>query len=94
MAHGLALPLGSALTIQSRPGLGTNIEIWLPSTDEPVQAGSQQPASVPNGGSLGTVLLVDDEPLVRAAAADMLTDPGYSVLEAASAEEKDPSFKD
>jgi CheY-like chemotaxis protein len=32
-------------------------------------------------------LVVDDEPLVRAAAADMLTDPGYSVLEAASAEE-------
>jgi PAS domain S-box-containing protein len=87
MAHGLALQLGGALTIQSRPGLGTNIEIWLPSTDEPVQAGSQQPASVPNAGSRGTVLLVDDEPLVRAAAADMLTDLGYSVVEAASAEE-------
>ena len=86
MAHGLALQLGGALTIQSRPGLGTNIEIWLPSTDEPMQAESQQLASIPNGDSLGTVL-VDDEPLVRAAAADMLTDLGYSVLEAASAEE-------
>jgi signal transduction histidine kinase len=32
MAHGLASQLGGALTIQSRPGLGTNIEIWLPST--------------------------------------------------------------
>ncbi|MGY3345550.1 PAS domain S-box-containing protein [Bradyrhizobium sp. USDA 4459] len=87
MAHGLASQLGGALTIQSRPGVGTNIEMWLPSTDEPVASENQQPASVPSGGALGTALLVDDEPLVRAAAADMLTDLGYAVLEAASAEE-------
>ncbi|WP_409189731.1 PAS domain S-box protein [Bradyrhizobium sp. RDM4] len=87
MAHGLASQLGGSLTIQSRPGLGTNIEIWLPSTDEPVKAESQEQVSTPGGGPLGTALLVDDEPLVRAAAADMLTDIGYAVLEAASAEE-------
>ncbi|MCG2645674.1 MULTISPECIES: PAS domain S-box protein [Bradyrhizobium] len=87
MAHGLASQLGGALTIQSRPGLGTNIEIWLPSTDEPVAPENQQTASVPAVGALGTALLVDDEPLVRAAAADMLMDLGYAVLEAGSAEE-------
>lgn len=87
MAHGLASQLGGALTIQSRPGLGTNIEIWLPSTDQPVQSESPYEASILSGGPLGTALLVDDEPLVRAAAADMLTDIGYTVLEAASAEE-------
>jgi PAS domain S-box-containing protein len=87
MAHGLASQLGGALTIQSRAGLGTNVEMWLPSTDEPVACEDQQPASVSSGGTLGTALLVDDEPLVRTAAADMLTDLGYAVLEAASAEE-------
>ncbi|MBR0799794.1 PAS domain S-box protein [Bradyrhizobium jicamae] len=87
MAHGLASQLGGALTIESRLGLGTNIEIWLPSTDEPVQAESQQQASMPSGATLGTALLVDDEDLVRATTADMLTDLGYAVLEAASAEE-------
>jgi CheY-like chemotaxis protein len=35
----------------------------------------------------GSVLLVDDEELVRLSTADMLTDPGYAVIEAASAEE-------
>jgi signal transduction histidine kinase len=30
MAHGLAAQLGGALTIQSRQGAGTNIELWLP----------------------------------------------------------------
>jgi CheY-like chemotaxis protein len=35
----------------------------------------------------GTVLVVDDEELVRASTADMLADLGYAVVEAASAEE-------
>jgi PAS domain S-box-containing protein len=29
MVHGLASQLGGALTITSRPGLGTNVELWL-----------------------------------------------------------------
>jgi PAS domain S-box-containing protein len=32
MAHGLASQLGGALTIRSRPGVGTNIELWLPAS--------------------------------------------------------------
>lgn len=87
MAHGLASQLEGALTIQSRPGLGTDIEIWLPSTDEPVRAENHQLASMPSGGTLGTALLVDDEDLVRATVADMLTELGYAVLETGSAEE-------
>jgi PAS domain S-box-containing protein len=87
MAHGVASQLGGALTIESSVGLGTNIEIWLPSTDEPVEEVNQQQVSAPTGGTLGTVLLVDDEELVRATAADILSDIGYTVVEAASAEE-------
>jgi CheY-like chemotaxis protein len=36
---------------------------------------------------MGLVLLVDDEPLARDSTADMITDLGYEVLEATSAEE-------
>jgi CheY-like chemotaxis protein len=36
---------------------------------------------------IGTALLVDDEELVRMSTADMLSDLGYKVVEAASAEE-------
>jgi CheY-like chemotaxis protein len=89
MVHGLASQLGGALTIESAPGLGTNIELWLPTCE----AGSKGPAAAraaapeSDSRSVGTVLLVDDEELVRMSTADMLADLGYTVTEAASAEE-------
>ncbi|WP_156362779.1 PAS domain-containing protein [Rubellimicrobium mesophilum] len=89
MVHGLAAQLGGALTIRSRPGLGTNVELWLPVAEDGGIAEAGPPddpreAAVPGNG---TVLLVDDEDLVRATAADMLADLGYGVVEASSAEE-------
>ena len=87
MVHGLASQLDGALTIQSRPGLGTNIELWLPvSTAAPVATETVRDApAVPP--PLGTALLVDDEELVRMSTADMLIELGYAVIEAASGEE-------
>jgi len=87
MVHGLASQLGGALTIQSWPGLGTNVELWLPRSAagpelaRPVSQASEFP------GKRGTALLVDDEELVRMSTADMLGDLGYTVVEASSAEE-------
>jgi CheY-like chemotaxis protein len=86
MVHGLALQLGGALTIRSRPGLGTNVELWLPQSDAPPDAvapTSSTSAAVP---VRGTALLVDDEQFVRLSTANMLSDLGYRVIEAASAE--------
>ncbi|MGC2087049.1 MAG: ATP-binding protein [Bradyrhizobium sp.] len=88
MVHGLALQLGGALQIQSRLGVGTNVELWLPLSDEPAQREQEHDdaAQALNPGA-GTALLVDDEELVRASTADMLADLGYAVVEAGSAEE-------
>ncbi|MCW8086651.1 PAS domain-containing protein [Sabulicella glaciei] len=87
MAHGLASQLGGALRIHSRPGLGTNIELWLPQSAVAPEAAEAEPEAVPDAGSCGRALLVDDEELVRLSTADMLSDLGYEVIEAASAEE-------
>lgn len=86
MVHGLALQLGGALTINSKPGIGTNVELWLaPSGDE--ARGEAQPAepAEPFAHARGLALLVDDEDMVRLSTADMLTDLGYQVIEANSA---------
>jgi PAS domain S-box-containing protein len=87
MAHGLASQLGGALTIQSRPGVGTNITIWLPASEAAADVGTPPVEDSSDSVAAGTALLVDDEELVRMSTADMLGDLGYSVVEAASAEE-------
>jgi PAS domain S-box-containing protein len=87
MVHGLASQLGGALTIQSRPGRGTNVELWLPQSAEGLEAVSPAAGSPELPGTRGTALLVDDEDLVRMITADMLSDLGYAVIEATSAEE-------
>lgn len=86
MVHGLASQLGGALTLQSRVQLGTTVELWLPVSAACVEPRAQGDAPTVSAGA-GLVLLVDDEELVRASTADMLTEIGFSVEEAASAEE-------
>jgi PAS domain S-box-containing protein len=87
MVHGLASQLRGALEVRSEPGLGTNVELWLP-------VASASPALKRNDDVIekptfreGTVLLVDDEDLVRASTAEMLLELGYEVIEASSGEE-------
>jgi PAS domain S-box-containing protein len=85
MVHGLASQLGGALIIKSRPELGTNVELWLPVSETPAEAAKPVvPAEAAT--RTGVALLVDDEELVRATTADMLSDLGYEVVEADSAE--------
>ncbi len=86
MVHGLALQLGGALSITSRPGVGTNVELWLPVSRE-IPA-LEKPASIDAApASGGTILLVDDDALVRATSAELLKELGFEVTEAASGQE-------
>ena len=86
MAHGLALQLGGALRLESRVGLGTRAELWLPVTVEaPAQA--TLAAAVPEeddtsaGSERVTILLVDDDPLISNSTAYLLEDLGHEVIE-------------
>jgi nitrogen-specific signal transduction histidine kinase/CheY-like chemotaxis protein len=82
MVHGLAAQLGGALTLDSRPGEGTVAALWLPVSDElPLSAAAGRAPQEARRAKAGTVILVDDEPLVRASTADMLFELGYEVVE-------------
>nr|WP_083276689.1 PAS domain S-box protein [Sphingobium phenoxybenzoativorans] len=87
MVHGLASQLGGGLSIQSRPGMGTNIELWLPISDTRVEEVTDHQHAAATAAHQGVALLVDDEELVRMSTADMLTELGYAIIEASSAEE-------
>jgi CheY-like chemotaxis protein/two-component sensor histidine kinase len=86
MVHGLASQLGGALAIHSRPGLGTNVELWLPLSENRPDVAAQA-SGLELSQRRGMVLLVDDEESVRLSTAELLGDLGYEVLEAASGEE-------
>lgn len=83
--QGLAVQSGGAFTLDSEPGKGTTATLWLPVSSEAVEtlvAGVD--AAIVRPAHSATVLLVDDEELVRAGTADMLAEAGYAVVEAAS----------
>jgi len=85
MAHGLACQLGGTLTITSQPGLGTRVNIWLPRSAQAVAA-DDPVAHTRRALSAGAALLVDDEESIRLSTADMLSELGFTVHEADSAE--------
>jgi len=86
MVHGLASQLGGTVTIRSRVGRGTKVELWLPVSAEEVQRSAPQGDEGPVQLAAGTVLLADDEDVVRGAATDMLAELGLRVVQAESGE--------
>jgi two-component system, cell cycle sensor histidine kinase and response regulator CckA len=85
MCYGIVRQHHGVIWIESSPGRGTTVFILLPRYDGPVplpleRPRSDTPAAVTRGTE--TLLLVEDEPQVRAVAARALRAAGYRVLEA------------
>jgi two-component system, cell cycle sensor histidine kinase and response regulator CckA len=87
VVHGIVAEGGGHLTVDSRPGSGTTLRIFLPRVDEPLApaAPPPDPSVVPCGSE--TVLLVEDEHVVRSLVRRVLVSQGYTVLEARSGEQ-------
>ncbi|KKC27822.1 ATP-binding protein [Sphingomonas sp. SRS2] len=83
MVDGLAAQLGGALQIFSTPGAGTEILLWLPVAQNAAAIDEARLNDPPKG----TILVIDDEPVVRSGTAEMIAAMGYDVVEAASARE-------
>lgn len=77
----------------SEPGHGTTFRIYFPSTDLPLEASQQQPHTISIAGS-ETILVVEDQDIVRTMVCEILQQSGYTVLNAASGEEALQFFKD
>ena len=89
MVHGLAAQLGGAVLLDTLLGRGTTFTLLLPrapsaAATEPDPAPAALPAAA---GTAATILLVEDEVLVRMATAALLSEHGYEVAEAGTGEE-------
>ena len=88
MIHGLAAQLGGDFSLSSAPGEGTRADLWLPVASDrsaPTPLAHRVDATAPIGPL--TILLVDDEELVRTGTAEMLRDLGHEVIEASGGAE-------
>jgi two-component system, cell cycle sensor histidine kinase and response regulator CckA len=85
--YGIITQQGGHIQIDSQVGQGTTMSIYLPLVEATADELSQQQdeATLPLGQE--TLLLVEDEPSVRALARRVLREQGYSVLEAANGDE-------
>jgi CheY-like chemotaxis protein len=73
----------------SEPGKGSTFDVFFPATDEvPAVAKEETTFTAPVViGGTETVLVVEDEPLLREMARDILEECGYQILEASSGKE-------
>lgn len=83
MARGFAEQSGGGLMLESAPGQGTTVTLWLP-TGSAFPAPARAPT--PTAASARRILLVDDDRLVRETVAAQLGDAGYTVSSAAGGE--------
>jgi signal transduction histidine kinase len=82
---GLAKQSGGGVRIDSTPGEGTSVKVYLPRARSAVTEAQEAPAaSAPQAGGDVQVLVVDDDSAVREVTASLLADLGYRVIEAGS----------
>jgi two-component system, cell cycle sensor histidine kinase and response regulator CckA len=77
--YGIVKQSDGYVWVDSESGRGTTFRIYLPLTDAPSPADTA-PSPKAQGAGSGTVLVVEDEPLVRTMAVRALEEEGYAVL--------------
>ena len=83
---GMVQEFGGFIDVESRVGQGSVFQLYFPRVEGTARDAAPDPQRAPPAGSgSGTILVVEDEPLVRAGIRHFLRSLGYRVLDA-----KDP----
>jgi PAS domain S-box-containing protein len=85
--YGIVKQSGGNIWVYSEVGVGTTFKIYLPLVDEHVTAPDMEAARPESIAGTETILLAEDEEMVRNLARESLRMHGYTVLEAANAGE-------
>lgn len=80
--YGIVKQSGGAVWIESRPGAGTTVRIYLPAVDS-APSDDATPTLSPTSAHQATILVAEDEQMVRDLVQRILSRAGYEVLTAA-----------
>ena len=81
--YGIIKQSGGEIVVMSQPGCGTTFQILLPASTGTVSEQVAVQASVAATGGSETILLAEDDALVRDLVRTVLRNEGYTILEAA-----------
>ena len=86
-AYGMIKRVRGFATVSTKPEEGLRLDVFFPQ-EKPAHA-AQTPGEQPSGSvpGQGTILLVEDEALLRTIASEFLAESGYTVLVAANGQE-------
>jgi CheY-like chemotaxis protein len=90
--YGIVKNHNGFINVESEIGSGTTFSVYIPAVDK-VAAKVQEDESRPQGGQ-ETILVVDDEEMIRMLVRDILEEIGYNVLSAADGIEAVELYKE
>jgi PAS domain S-box-containing protein len=85
--YGIVRQSGGHIAVYSEPGHGTTVKVYLPRAGESADTGALGEDTAPLPVGTETILLAEDEDRVRSLTVAVLTQQGYTVIEACDGQE-------
>ena len=80
--YGIVEQSGGTIEVDTAPGMGSSFRIFLPRADEPAEVAAVLVPRPLRASGDETILLVEDETVVRQLVAEILESSGYTVMQA------------
>ncbi len=92
MVYGIMESIGGAIDVKTKIGLGTTFELYFPVTEERDGEKEKEGENVPLMGTQ-TIMIVDDEEMLRLLASEILRPYGYNLVVAENGKEAVALYK-